>query len=488
MKILFVIKDTLISEYIGAMSIAGVLKKSGHQVELLRVRKEPPEAITNKVASLKPEILAYSIMTGEHKYYIMLNRLIRKKVDSFSVFGGAHPTFFPEMINSEGVDAVCIGEGEHAMLELAENLKLGQSITGIKNLWVKRGHEIFKNEVRDVIANLDDLPFPDRDFIYKDDQFLRNNKIKLFLSGRGCPFKCTYCFNDQYNSIYKDKGQVIRRKSVGYFIEEIKRVRSNYPLEFVWINDDTFTLAPKEWLFEFAKDFKKKINLPFNCNVRANFVDAETIRSLREAGLHSVCMGIECADEEISRNILKRNLTNNQTLEAMRILKENNVKVATLNLNALPVQEPLKADFETYRLNIKYKPSLAISSLLFPYPKTPIAEFSIKNNFYHGDYDNVPTSNKTESVFNFPKAEKRKLQNFQKLFGVAVEFPALFPLIKVLIRLPLHRLYYYIFYGWYGYCFKWRIMPTRITFKDMVMFFKQAFNYIDNLKEVKIDD
>ena len=485
MKVLFIIRDTLISEYLGAMSIASMLKKHGHSVDLLRTRNDSLPKVTGEILSRKPDILAYSIMTGEHNYYISLNREIKKSVNAFSIFGGAHPTFFPEMINAEGVDAVCIGEGEYPMLDLANSMGKSVPVNEINNLWVKQAGTVYKNEIRAAVENLDELPFPDRDFIYRGDPLLMRSKIKLFLSGRGCVFRCTYCFNEQYNGIYKGKGTIVRRKSVGYFIEEILRARRDYPLEFVWINDDTFTLATKDWLENFLSVYKSKINLPFNCNMRANFVDRETVRMLKEAGCHSVCMGVECGNEEISQNILKRNLTNEQILKAMRILKENRINVATLNLNALPVRDPLRVDFETYKLNIVERPSLAISSLLFPYPKTPIAEYAVKNNFCEGDYDNVPISNKTVTAFKFSKKEKRELQNFQKLFGVAVEFPFLFPLVRALIKLPLHRVYYYIFYGWYGYCFKWRIMPTRISFKDICVFFYQAINYIGNLKPAK---
>lgn len=488
MKLLFIIQDTLITEYLGIMSITGVLKKSGHQVGLLRTKRDRFPKIIAKIKSLKPDILAYSIMTGEHNYYISLNKQIKREIKAFSIFGGAHPTFFPEMISEEGVDAVCVGEGEYPMSELAVNIDNKLPVNRIKNLWIKQGQEVYRNEVRSAIGNLDELPFPDREFIYKNDLLLRNNKIKLFLSGRGCPFRCAYCFNAQYNNIYKDKGPVIRRKSVGYFIEEIDRVKKNYPLEFVWINDDTFPLTPKNWLAEFVSTYRRRINLPFTCNVRANLVDRETVSMLKEAGCHSVMMGIECGDETIGQAVLKRDLSNKQILDAMALLKENRINIVTLNLNALPVKNPLKVDFQTYKLNIKHKPSLAISSLLFPYPKTAIADYSIINNFYNGDYGKVPTSNKTETVFKFSGSEKRKLQNFQKLFGIAVEFPVLFLLIKILIRLPLHRLYYYIFYGWYGYCFKWRIMPTKISLKDLYTFFYQALNYIKNLKQVEIND
>ena len=91
------------------------------------------------------------------------------------------------------------------MLELITNKGKKADISQIKNIWVKNGESIIKNSVRPLIQNLDDIPFPDRDIIYEQDTYLRESKIKRFLSNRGCPYKCTYCFNRAYNEIYKEK-------------------------------------------------------------------------------------------------------------------------------------------------------------------------------------------------------------------------------------------------------------------------------------------
>lgn len=123
MKILFIVKNTGLYERLGIMQIASVLKQHQHQATLLKTEGLSQEKIEEFVARFSPGVLAFSTMTGEHNYYINLNKKLKERFDLFSVFGGSHPTFFPEMIEKEGVDAVCIGEGEYAFLEFINRLE-----------------------------------------------------------------------------------------------------------------------------------------------------------------------------------------------------------------------------------------------------------------------------------------------------------------------------------------------------------------------------
>lgn len=172
----------------GIMSLSAVLKQKGHKVELLKTQNLNFKQIVEKVKDFSPDIFAYSIMTGEHNYYFDLNQNLKKKFKVFSIFGGPHPTFYPETIYKNGVDAVCLGEGEGAILELVENLAKKKSINKIRNLWIKDGNQIIKNPIRPLVENLDILPFPDREIIYNSSPEFKKYKSKFFFSGRGCPY------------------------------------------------------------------------------------------------------------------------------------------------------------------------------------------------------------------------------------------------------------------------------------------------------------
>ncbi len=102
--------------------------------------------------------------------------------------------------------------------------------------------------MRPYVEDLDSLPFPDRALVYERDPIAARGKIKHFLTGRGCPYNCTYCFNHALSEIYRGKGQRFRQRSVDNVIEEVRWVRDHYPLEFVVFVDDTFVLSkPSGW-------------------------------------------------------------------------------------------------------------------------------------------------------------------------------------------------------------------------------------------------
>ena len=73
-----------------------------------------------------------------------------------------------------------------------------------------------------------------------------------------------------------------------------------------------------DWLRELAEKFPREVGLPFFCNVRANLVTPEKIELLKQAGCASVGMGLETGNPALRNEILKRNLSDEQIVEASR--------------------------------------------------------------------------------------------------------------------------------------------------------------------------
>ncbi|HUW13986.1 MAG TPA: cobalamin-dependent protein, partial [Anaerolineae bacterium] len=128
MRLLFVY-DTIDNEPHGVMWISSLLKQHGHETKMVVATEQDPLEVA---AEWQPDMLGYSVYTGTQKIYLELNRKLREVVPgALSVFGGPHPTFFPEMIEQDGVDGVCVGEGEYATLELLDALEAGTDPSGI---------------------------------------------------------------------------------------------------------------------------------------------------------------------------------------------------------------------------------------------------------------------------------------------------------------------------------------------------------------------
>ncbi len=414
----------------------------------------------------RPAIVGYSVMTGSQHYYLELNRRIRQAAPVFSVFGGPHPTFFPEMIEEEGVDGICIGEGEAAMVDLANALANGRLEPTISNWHFKLNGEIVRNPVRPAVADLDTLPLPDRDLVYTRDELSRRNKIKHFITSRGCPYNCTYCFNHALFDIYGAKAKRFRQRSVDNVIAEIQEVRAKYPLEFVVFVDDTFVVS-RAWLEEFAQKFPKEVGLPFFCNTRANLVTREQVEMLKAAGCFSVSMGVEAGNDRVRNELLKRGMSREHIVNAARLFHEVGLHFTTTNIIGLPTTT-IEDDLETLDLNIECRPDYAHVFIFQPYPRTQLGEFAREHDLMVGTFDDIGELAWDTSVLNFPPDHLRQLQNLQRFFALVVNWPWLRPYVRRIIKWRPNKLFWLINKLWKGYVIKKRVHPVRLSLQEYI--------------------
>ncbi|MGD8626172.1 MAG: radical SAM protein [Anaerolineae bacterium] len=451
----------------GIMHLSSALKVAGHEVDLAVGAHHDPLAVAR---DFRPDVAAYSVITGSQRYYLELNRQLKAENPGiFSVFGGPHPTFFPEMVREEGVDGICRGEGEAAMVDLVDALGQGgpRAVLELDNWsFPRNGDTPITNPVRPYVEDLDSLPFPDRALVYERDPMAARSKIKHFLTGRGCPYNCTYCFNHALGEIYHGKGRRFRQRSVDNVIEEIRWVGDHYPLEFVVFVDDTFVLS-KKWLAEFAEEYPRQIGLPFFCNTRANLVTAEQVQLLKEAGCHCVSMGIESGSDRIRNELLKRRMSREQILDAARLIREGGLHFTTTNMIGLPTST-LEDDFETLALNIQVRPSYAHVFIFQPYPRTELGEFTREQGWMVGTFDDIGEVAWDHSVLEFDEAHKRGLSLLQRFFAIGVEWPRTVPLIKRLMKLPDNPLFLLLNKLWKGWAIKNRVHPVKLSLREVL--------------------
>jgi radical SAM superfamily enzyme YgiQ (UPF0313 family) len=465
----------------GIMHISSALKEAGHDVELAVGTHHDPVAVARE---FQPNVAAYSVITGSQRYYLEMNsKLKAEQPDLFSVFGGPHPTFFPEMIHEAGVDGLCRGEGEEAMVDLVNGLAGGgaDAILGLDNWSFKQNGNgrhanqpgvlresvgVISNPVRPYVEDLDSLPFPDRALVYERNPLAARGKIKHFLTGRGCPYNCTYCFNHALSEIYRGKGQRFRQRSVDNVIEEVVWVKNHYPLEFVVFVDDTFVLSPS-WLAEFAEKYPRRVGLPFFCNTRANLVTSEQVCLLKEAGCYCVSMGIEAGNDRIRNGLLKRRMSSEQILEAARLIRECGLQFTTTNMIGLPTST-LEDDFETLELNIRARPSYAHAFIFQPYPRTELGQFTREQGWMVGSFDDIGEVAWDHSVLEFDAEHKRALSVLQRFFAIGVERPRLVPIIKRLMKVPDNPLFLLLNKGWKGWAIKNRVHPVSLSLREMI--------------------
>jgi len=472
MRLLLVFLD-IDNEPHGVMRLSSLLREHGHETKMVVASHEDPLEVA---LDWRPDVLGYSVYTGTHRDYLNLNYQLRSRLPGvLSVFGGPHPTFFPELIDEEGVDGVCIGEGEYATLDLFETLqKEGDPSTILNWHWKRRDGTVVRNPVRPLLSGpeLDDLPSADRDLIYDAHPATRRHMIRPFITGRGCPYNCSFCFNRAYSEIYDSGTPRVRRRSVDSVLDEIDQVRDRYGLSFVMFLDDTFVVS-KKWLREFSPKYHQRIGLPWWAQARADLIDDERATLLQEAGCVSVSFGIETGNDELRNAVLNRNMSKEQILAASDTLRRHQIAFSTNNMVGLPLGG-LAADLETLELNIACRPAYANCFIFQPYPKTALGELTRKHGLI-GSFDDLSGSVIDDTPLRFDPEEKRQIENLQKLFSVTVEFPFLLPLMRRSIRWPRNVFFWLVYKLWKGYALKRRLFSYRMSLRET---FANLYSYM----------
>jgi radical SAM superfamily enzyme YgiQ (UPF0313 family) len=408
------------------MLISAFLKRAGYTVR--GVAEQDYDRIASIVADFHPDIIGFSMTTGRHQYNLGLVQKLKGDFSFLSIFGGPHPTFFPEIIQKEGVDIVCVGEGEYPMLELAQCLTEGKDYWHIPNLIVKHDGTIYENPPRPFLQELDALPFQDRELFG-----FPEHTVFTILANRGCPYNCTYCFNHRHKKLAK--GKYIRQRSVENVIEEVKMLRDRYSATQIEFHDDIFILD-KKWLAEFAERYPHEVGLPFLCNVRANLITREVVTLLKRAGCAIAVMGVETGNDYLREEVLNRRLSTATIIEAGRLFSEYDIELLTQNMIALP-GETIEMAFDTVDVNIQIKPQHMNLYFCQPYPRTELAQYSIEHGYFEANFDELSESYLARSSNKVPikTPEAREFKLLADIFHLLVKFPILVHYAQIALTL-----------------------------------------------------
>ena len=372
-----------------------ILKNSGLDIDTIYLKSvnknntlSPPTDIEmghliGLIKKLDPMLVGICVRSSLFKEACRITRDIKSLTRAFVVWGGIHPTIRPLQC-LEFADAVCVGEGEGAILELAVKLSEGKDIRGIRNLWLKDGDKVIKNDLRPLIQELDSLPFPG--MTGKNRYIIDQNAVSpmpeadsveayQIMTSRGCPFSCAYCCNNTLKELFKDKGKLVRRRSVDNVIAELKLAKSAFKnLKYINFFDDVFTFD-LDWITRFGSEYKRAIGLPFYCSCHPKYTQEGIIKTLAESGADFMSMGIQSGSEEIRRRYLQRYDTNDEIVKASRMLHKYRIKgwYDIIIDSPLETEETMRETFEllmrmsrpfwTRVFTMTYFPETALTSL-----------------------------------------------------------------------------------------------------------------------------
>lgn len=430
MKVLFIYPNLYaqVGFNYGVASLSSVLNAHGHETKLLNINEKlgyplDLSRIKKDVLNFKPDLIAFSFVTNHYKYAKIIANSVREYSSIPIIVGGIHSTIAPEEVLLNGAfDFVCVGEGEYALLELVERLAKGKDPKQVRNIWFRGEDGIVKNPLRPLVS-LEGTPRKD----YEIFDFQRMIEAKDgwvgIMTSRGCPFKCTYCFNHQIISLYKREMEDSPPKNLNYIryhpiedvIEEIVYLLSSYNhIKMFIFDDDIFTLN-RQYLMEFCKEYRKLTFLPFVVNAHVKAFDREIAHELARAGCRIVKFGLESGSSRIRRNILNRSMEDEEIVRAFEIAHEAGLHTSAFLMIGLPYEE--KEDLaKTVKLLAKIKPGRFRWSCFFPYYGTIAYSISVEGNFIDkGKYESL--SNFTvASCLNFGPEQNLLIEKLAKFY------------------------------------------------------------------------
>jgi radical SAM superfamily enzyme YgiQ (UPF0313 family) len=235
-----------------------------------------------------------------------------------------------EQYLQEGADFVILGEAEQTLTEVVKAVEekpdgsVGQTeFLSIPGLAYQLKGAVIKTVRRNVMKDLDELPFPAWDIVdiepYRKTWLKHRGFFSLNMATtRGCPFKCNWCAKPIYGNRYNTR-------SPQNVVAELKMLKEKYAFDHIWFCDDIFGLKPG-WVHEFAGLVEKEqLNFTFKIQARADLLLQEDyIRDLARAGCENIWMGAESGSQKIL-DAMDKGTRVEQIFEATHLLRKNNI-------------------------------------------------------------------------------------------------------------------------------------------------------------------
>ena len=339
-------------------------------------RRHWEKHLLKKLKEQNPDVIGITTVSLYVRYIKDTIKLIRTKYSGTVpiILGGYHATLDPEgSMGMGGVNAICIGNGEHAFTEYLDALEEGKSLKGIKGIWYKEAGEVIKNEKRPLLQDVDSLPIPDYDLWEDMDKYLYFLGQGYFVGVRGCPFNCSYCSEYTMKQIFGVKGY-IRKRNPRAFAREIQYQYEKYKdrgMRIAHCFDPVFVFD-KEWLREFSDEYQKigmASKLPLSVFAEATAVDEEKIRLLSEANGKVIRIGVEAGNEEIRMKVYEKIITDGQLKEAFKTCHKYDFAITAYNMLGGP-GESKKTLKDTFNMNKELNAGRPIFFIYRPLPNT----------------------------------------------------------------------------------------------------------------------
>jgi anaerobic magnesium-protoporphyrin IX monomethyl ester cyclase len=379
--------------------IAAVLRKAGHKVAIYQQDQYhyPESHLVDYLKKNKFDVIGVSVVGGYYQYRKLLK--ISEAINSvpnrpFYIIGGHGPAPEPEyFLKKTGADVVVIGEGENTAVELMEVLEKKRSLAAVKGIAYLDKGKLVVTPTRELIQDLDTIPFPAWDMFPMDYYSLvreanvkNSQRVFLVLSGRGCTFQCNFCYR-------MDKG--FRPRSEEGIIEEIQLLKKDYQISHIIFSDELLMSSTERTINLCEAFIKAKLNVTWTCNGRLNYAKPEVLKIMKRAGCVFINYGIESMDDKALKAMGKA-LTTKQIISGVEATLAEGISPG-LNIifgNIGETKEVLQKGVD-FLLNYDDHSQLRTIRPVTPYPGSPLYYYAIEKgllkdcaDFYESKHTN----------------------------------------------------------------------------------------------------
>ncbi len=323
-----------------------------------------------KISKIKADVIGVTTTMAQLGEALLIPQILK---NNKIIIGGPGVVNLPSSkLYESGYSIICYGEGEKTIVELIKAFENGSSLKNIKGIsYCSNGKEI-KTPPRDLIKNLDDIPFPARSLLDME-KYLRIWKEKMgvavtqIISSRGCPFSCRFCDRTTF-------GGRIRFMSPPRIIEEMRSLYESFGAEMIWFEEDLFTVNRKRVL-DFCKLMEEELpGKRWGAHSRVDTIDLEMLTQMKKAGCTDLFFGVESGSQKIL-DILGKGFTVGQIEKAFRLAKKVGINTEMYLIIGVPGETQEDIDI-TKRMIAKLEPSSLDISSLTPIPGTEIYEMT----------------------------------------------------------------------------------------------------------------
>lgn len=399
-------------------SCSSVLDKAGHTTRLIDAPayNYSLEKTLQEIKSFSPQLcvidtstasIIYDLKTAKH-----IKMLISKDIKICLV--GPHASALPEQVlSNDFVDFVTIDEYDYTVRDLAERLSSDHkaSCNDVLGLLAKSEGAIIKNPKRQLIENLDELPFASESLhkhldVRKYSLDFTLHPYMDIMTSRGCPYKCIFCLWPQ--TLLRGR---YRERSLPHVFKEIDFVLTRRPrINEIFFDDDIFTVRA-ERVKEFCEMYiSRKYSMPFSVNARPDITDENLLKLMKKAGLRCLVAGFESGNQNIL-DFIKKDTKLEEIKEFALLCRKLKIQVHGDFVIGLPFETP-----ETITDTVEFAKRLSLStfqlSIAVPFPGTEFYNWLIKNDYLStrdfGEW--IDKNGMQKCIINYPGLSNKQIE------------------------------------------------------------------------------